>query len=77
MTSRSTWIEVIGGLSTVPTADIDMDDQLAELGIDSLKKVQLIIDLEDNFNIHFDDAELNPGKLQTVKSIYDLIEKYI
>jgi len=58
-------------------SEIDTKDSLSEIGIDSLKKVELIINLEDELNIKFDDGDLDPGKLVTVKNILELTEKYI
>lgn len=65
-------IEVIAELSVVPHEDINADDMLTNIGIDSLKMVELIIALEDRFNIRFNDSDLDPSKLKTVQSIITL-----
>ncbi len=51
--------------------------QLAEeLGMDSLKRVQLICDLEDTFGIEFAIEDLHPEHFKTVQDLYDMVAKY-
>ena len=57
--------------------DIFEDDNLADLGIDSLKTVELLLSLEETFGIEFDSSSLNPTDLTTVKSLIELVEQYI
>ena len=64
---------IVAQLSVLELSDVSMDSVLSEIGIDSLKMVQLIIDLEEFFGIQFDDAELDPYKLKTVKDVYELV----
>ena len=47
-----------------------------DLGLDSLNMVELMVELEDKFNIEIEDSDLDPAALQTVSQIYDLVEKY-
>lgn len=47
-----------------------------DLGFDSLNLVELIVNLEEEFNIEIDESDLDPQNLKTVKQIYTLIEKY-
>jgi len=71
--NRNDIMEFVANLSALELSDINMDSELAELGIDSLKTVQLIIDLEEFVGIQFNDAELDPFKLKTVKDVYELV----
>lgn len=71
--NRNDIMEIVANLSALELSDINMDSELAELGIDSLKTVQLIIDLEEFVGIQFNDAELDPFKLKTVKDVYELV----
>lgn len=71
--NRNDIMEIVADLSALELSDINMDSELAELGIDSLKTVQLIIDLEEFVGIQFNDAELDPFKLKTVKDVYELV----
>ena len=69
--------EIIAGLSVVSKKNIELEDEFAHIGIDSLKIVELIVKIEDEFNIKFEDSELNPVKLLFVKNIVNLTEKYV
>jgi len=67
---------IIAEQSVLAEEEFDMDDSLASIGIDSLKMVELIIALEDSLGIAFDDSDLDPSQLVTVKSIIELTERY-
>lgn len=48
-----------------------------DLGFDSLKLVELIIGLEEEFNIQIDESDLDPSQLVTVDDLYKLLKKYV
>ena len=48
-----------------------------DLGLDSLSLVAVIVALEESFNIAFDDADLDPGLIVTVKNLVALVEKHL
>jgi len=73
MTIKDKALNIISELSVLPEDEIDIDDNFADIGIDSLRLVELIIQFEDKLNVRFDDSELDPGKLIAVKNILDLI----
>lgn len=50
---------------------------LVELGIDSLMTVELVLGLEDAFNIQFNDSDLEMENLRNVRDIVNLVNKYI
>ena len=77
MNHKNKVISIISALSVVPENEIALEDDFADIGIDSLKKVELIITIEDELDIKFDDGELDPNKLITVKSILELAGKYV
>lgn len=57
--------------------DITLELKLNEdLGLDSLNMVELMVELEDKFNIEIDESDLDPAALQTVDQIYALVSKY-
>ena len=57
---------------------ITSDMKLSEdLGFDSLSLVELIVDLEDRFDIEIDESDLDPSQLKTVGQIYSLVNKYL
>lgn len=47
-----------------------------DLGFDSLNLVELIVKLEEQFNIIINESDLNPSELRTVENVYSLVEKY-
>lgn len=70
-------IKVISSLSPFLDEDVSLEDELTSIGIDSLKRVELIVAIEDAFNIIFDDSDLEPGQLMTVSNVVELTEKYL
>ena len=70
-------IEIISESSAIPTNEIASEDALKEIGIDSLKIVELIINIEDGLNINFEDSDLNPAELINVEDVFVLIKKYV
>lgn len=59
------------------TEQIEKTDLLKDVGIDSLKLVELVISLEEDFNLRFTNSDLEPTKISTVQDIHDLVTKYL
>ncbi len=55
--------------------DIKPEDELKDLGLDSLDKADIMISIEDLFNISFEEDEMLSVK--TVEDLKVLIEKKI
>lgn len=56
------------------------DSQLSlkdDLGIDSLALVNVLVQLEETFDITIDISDLSPENLKTIEDLYTLVEKYI
>ena len=70
-------IGVISSLSVLDSNEIKEEDSLISIGIDSLKTVNLILELENSFNFIFNDSDLDPENLKTVKNIIDIVSKYV
>ncbi len=56
--------------------NITEETSLVELGIDSLMTVELVLGLEDAFNIQFNDSDLEMENLRNVRDIINLVNKY-
>lgn len=69
-------IKIISNHSAVSEININSSDELAAIGIDSLGMVELIVDLEDEFDIQIDDSKLDPNMLKRVKDIINLVKNY-
>ncbi len=70
-------IGVISSLSYISNDEIRFDDEFSTIGIDSLNMVELIIALENIFEITFDDSELDPSSLKKVSDVIKLTERYL
>ena len=70
-------IDVISSLSVLDSNEIKEEDSLISIGIDSLKTVNLVLELENSFNFIFNDSDLDPENLKTVKNIIDIVSKYV
>ncbi|MCL2591947.1 MAG: acyl carrier protein, partial [Defluviitaleaceae bacterium] len=60
MNNKSETIKIIASLAIIDENDINDEDALSNIGIDSLRSVELIVALEDSLNITFDDSDLDP-----------------
>lgn len=49
----------------------------SDLALDSLALVTLLVEIEDAFEIQFDEADMNPFDFETVQSVIDTVKKYI
>ena len=58
--------EVIGNTLEINTDDISMETSFEDLNVDSLDLFQIIIDIEEEFNIKIENAE-------SIKPIEDLV----
>jgi len=65
-------IKVASGFA-IADEELSLDDKIINLGIDSLKIVELIIALEDEFHIQFSDSDLDPTKLVSVADVAALV----
>ena len=52
-------------------------EPLAECGLDSLSLVSLLAGREEEFGFWFDDDDLQPDRLATLRDLTELTEKYI
>ena len=56
---------------------ITLKSKLQEgLGLDSLKMVTLLLELEEEFGFEFEESDMNPFELKTAKDVVKLVEKY-
>lgn len=62
-------------LSLDQNVPIKAETLLSELPFDSLKYIQMIVNIEDEFNVKFEDNELIQSPLTTVQSLVDYVAK--
>lgn len=71
--------KVIDIIKTLSGAEnIFMEDFLQEnVGLDSFGTINLLLALEDEFQIEFDESDMDSFSLKTVSDIYELVKKYV
>lgn len=57
----------------IGVASIDEGKSLQDLGLDSLDVVEMCLDLEDKYQIHFESEEL--AEFKTIGDLFKSIEK--
>ena len=68
--------EIKGRLAAVAHRDsVDGQLKLRELGIDSLDIVELLLQLEEDYGVHFDDMDMS--SLVTVQDLLDAIAQQL
>lgn len=74
MSKQETAVEVLSSLSGVEKGEIKPEmDLLADLGIDSPKALQLLVQLEDRLNIEISDEAA--ARMETVGDVLTYLEK--
>lgn len=68
--------KIISNISEIPINSDSMNDVdiINDYNFDSVKMVQLIIDIETEFDICFEDDELEIDKLNTIEKLKKIIE---
>lgn len=69
--------EVVAKLCVTDEAIRDNQSLKDNLGFDSLRIVELIVALEEEFGIELDESDLNPECFNIVADLYSLLGKYI
>lgn len=56
---------------------ISVDDKLEEYGLDSIRAIELVVWLEDKYEITIVDNDLLLDNLCTIKKIINIVDKYL
>ena len=72
---RNTLQEVLE-LDDNTAAGIGSDEDLVERGLDSLKAIELVVYIEDNYGISISDDDLLIDNISTINKISTLIQGY-
>lgn len=68
--------DCIAEILNVEEINIDADQDIAQLGMDSLKFIQLIVKIEAEFNISFDD-DLVFENLNTIRKLVNAVSEKV
>ena len=67
--------EIIRRCLPKTTDELSTDSNIFSLGIDSISILNVIVDLETELNLSFDDDELETKNFTTIDNIYELLKK--
>lgn len=71
--------EIVGTVLELNEAQIEnlnINADLLELGLDSLNAIEVIVNLESQFDIEVEDEDLMIDNLSTIDMLCDLVKKY-
>lgn len=69
-------VKLLEDLVLVPVEGLDKK-LIADLAMDSLRLVLLLVNLEETFHIELDESDMNPFLLITVRDVVNLVDKYV
>lgn len=70
-------VKQVSGSAAVFPAPFPVDTQLSDLGVSSLKMVNLMLAVELEFDIAIPQSDITPENFQSVTSIQGLVEKML
>lgn len=56
-----------------PGQRLSLDEPLKPLGLDSMASIDLLFDLEDEFEVAVDDADMTEANFLTARTLHDMI----
>lgn len=56
---------------------VDLDKPLISYGVDSVTFIQLILRIEEEFDVEFDDSVLNQNDLSSINKIVMHLQEYL
>lgn len=67
--------EILSRLSCEENIENDAELQ-ADLVLDSLAMVTMLVEIEEVFGIELDESDMNPFELTTVQNVIDMVKSY-
>ncbi len=52
-----------------------LNDDLSELGMDSIKFIQIIVEIEETFECEIPDSKLLISELNTIQKLFDVLQE--
>ena len=65
------------GKLSILSSDLDPDDNLFDIGLTSLTTVNLMLALEDHFDVEFEEEMLNRSTFESINAISESIEQLL
>lgn len=57
----------------IPITEVENDDDLFDLGMDSISSIKIVVELEREFEFEFEDEELTMERLRTINNILEYL----
>ncbi len=74
---RETITELIRNVISLDAdREIKDDENLIDLGLDSIKTIEIVVELEDGFDIEIDEDDLMLDNFSTISKIMELVKRY-
>lgn len=74
---RETITELIRNVISLDAdREIKDDENLIDLGLDSIKTIEIVVELEDGFDIEIDEDDLMLDNFSTISKIIELVKRY-
>ena len=70
-------VKQVSGSATVFPSPFPLDTQLSDLGVTSLKMVNLMLAVEVEFDIAIPQSDITPENFQSLASIESLVQKML
>ena len=70
-------VKQVSGSATVFPSPFPLDTQLSDLGVTSLKMVNLMLAVEVEFDIAIPQSDITPENFQSLGSIESLVQKLL
>jgi acyl carrier protein len=74
-TIDSRLLQIISENSGQESLKISMDTKIDDVGLSSISFIKMIVDIEEEFNIEFDDESLEFSKFDVIKDFVDYINE--
>lgn len=69
--------DILGENDVIQEREITLEDSLEALGLNSMSFVQVVVAAEEVFDITFDDMDLVSDNFETVRDLYNNIDKLL
>jgi Phosphopantetheine attachment site. len=69
--------EILEIFKDIHGMDTSVTDPINDMEIDSFKFIQILVQLEDKYNIEFDDSDLLVDNISTIESLADIVNRHI
>lgn len=68
-------LEIINGLDKITISDKQIEENLFDLGVDSILFIQIVVALEEAFECEIPDSKLLISEMGTVSKIYEVLQE--